>query len=241
MSWDNETSQTMTKNESKLGEAEIEWLMRRGICFPKPMVQYPVQDVLELEPIESWPFAAYFSPPARGRHKLDHENTCKSERLWNVYIVNHRFLRMPSPLAPRSRGNCRAFDQGFTLVELLAVMAVIAILAALTLMAMGGINRKAAMDQTRVEVAAIANALEQYKSVNDYYPDDDPNEDYKLPASTVLPFLGSSKVNISDGKVIDPFGAAYIYKKPGTRNPASFDLWSAGSDSQSATDDIGNW
>lgn len=120
-------------------------------------------------------------------------------------------------------------------------MAIIAILAALTLMAMGGVNRKAATDKTRVEVAAIANALEQYKSVNDDYPATLTAQEGNV--DSLFPFLGSSsKLNISEsGQLTDAFGNPYIYNKPGTRNPASFDLWSAGADSQSDADNIGNW
>jgi general secretion pathway protein G len=128
----------------------------------------------------------------------------------------------------------------FTLIELLVVIAIIAILAGLSLMAMGGVNRKATLDKTRVEVAAIANALEQYKGVNEVYPstlqatqDDD---------QSILPFLDSAKLTIdNDGRLLDPFGNPYLYTLPGERNPASFDLRSEGADPQSESDDIGNW
>lgn len=105
---------------------------------------------------------------------------------------------------------------------------------------MGGVNRKAAMSRTRVEVAAIVNALEQYKSVNDDYPATLTAAD-GAPES-LRPFLISTKLDISSsGQVLDPFGTAYNYRKPGTKNPASFDVWSNGANSQSDDDNIGNW
>ena len=147
---------------------------------------------------------------------------------------------MTSPTTCYSRYSCRFFGRGFTLIELLIVVAVIAILAALTLSVMGGVNRKAAMSRTRVEVAAIVNALEQYKSVNDDYPATLTAVD-GAPES-LQPFLVSTKLDISSsGQVLDAFGNAYNYRKPGTKNPASFDVWSDGADSQSDDDNIGNW
>lgn len=130
-------------------------------------------------------------------------------------------------------------NPAFTLIELLVVIAIMAILAALSLLAMRGVNSKAAIDKTRVEVAAIANALEQYKSVNDGYPAELTAE--KGNANSIGSFLGSSKLNISGaGELIDPFGKPYNYVKPGTKNPASFDLESEGPTSKQE-DNIGNW
>jgi general secretion pathway protein G len=40
----------------------------------------------------------------------------------------------------------------------------------------------------------------------------------------------------------DPWGNDYRLAAPGTRNPASFDVWSAGPDGVDGTeDDVGNW
>jgi general secretion pathway protein G len=44
------------------------------------------------------------------------------------------------------------------------------------------------------------------------------------------------------GALHDPWGNRFFYKAPGTHNPDSYDLWSAGPDRHSGTsDDIRNW
>ena len=134
----------------------------------------------------------------------------------------------------------------FTLIELLVTITVIAILAGITLAAMGGVNQKATRDKTKAEIAAISNALEQYKSVNDTYPTAGGNSTVPFASSgnaTIRPFYIANKVQTnSSGELQDPYGKAYLYQVPGTKNPASFDVWSAGKDGCGASDDdIGNW
>lgn len=133
---------------------------------------------------------------------------------------------------------------GFTLIELLVVIAVIAVLAGFTLAAMGGINQKAARDRTKAEVAAIANALERYKSQNDSYP---AAAGSNVPYAAISAFMPASASSLStNGSVVvlnDPYGNPYLYLLPGSNNMVSFDVWSVGQDTaQNATnDDIGNW
>jgi general secretion pathway protein G len=128
----------------------------------------------------------------------------------------------------------------FTLIELLVTITVIAILAGITLGAMGGVNQKANRDKTKAEIAAISNALEQYKSVNDSYPTAGGNSTVPFAATgaTIRPFYIANKVQTnSSGQLQDPYGNAYKYKTPGDNNPASFDVWTT--DSKGNT--IGNW
>jgi general secretion pathway protein G len=132
----------------------------------------------------------------------------------------------------------------FTLIELLVVVAVIAVLAGFTLAAMGGINQKAARDRSKAEVAAIANALERFKSQNDRYP---AANGANLPYAAIRAFLPVSDSSLStNGSVVvfnDPYGTPYLYRLPGSNNIATFDVWSAGQNSSATAtnDDIGNW
>ena len=138
---------------------------------------------------------------------------------------------------------------GFTLVELLVVITVIALLAGLTLAAVGGVNQKAYRDKTKAEIAAISNALEQFKSARDYYPTNSTTNAEPLsltntttPNDSLRPFYIANKVQTnSSGELQDPYGNAYQYQIPGAKNPASFDVWSIGKNGTDSSDDIGNW
>ena len=134
---------------------------------------------------------------------------------------------------------------GFTLIEILVTITVIALLAGLTLAAVGGVNQKASRDKAKAEIAAICNALEQYKSVNDSYPPAGTGGTvpFTPTGETIRPFYIANKIETnSSGQLQDPYGNAYLYKKPGNKNPASFDVFSTGKDgAANTTDDIGNW
>lgn len=135
---------------------------------------------------------------------------------------------------------------GFTLIELLVTITVIAMLAGLTLAAVSGINQKANRDKAKAEIAAICNALEQFKSVNDTYPAAGGNGTVPFATTgnaTIQPFFVANKISTnSSGQLLDPYGNAYLYTQNGTKNPASFDVFSKGKDGVSNTsDDIGNW
>ena len=60
--------------------------------------------------------------------------------------------------------------EGFTLVEILAVMAIISILAALTIGLYGRVKDKQVESRGQSELAAIELALENYKAKNGQYP-----------------------------------------------------------------------
>jgi general secretion pathway protein G len=157
---------------------------------------------------------------------------------------------IPSPSALRHQSSAIGRNAAFTLIELLVVITVIAILASLTLAISGGANQKAALDKARAEVTAIANALEQYKSVNDAYPPAGSGNTvpFAPTGATIRPFYTAARIQTnSSGQLEDPYGNAYQYQSPGSRNPASFDVWSRGKNgitdaaSSNSTDDIGNW
>ena len=61
-------------------------------------------------------------------------------------------------------------SRGFTLIELLAVITIIVILAGLTVGAMGWVQKKAAVDKCRAQIALLENGLEQFHADNGFYP-----------------------------------------------------------------------
>ena len=151
----------------------------------------------------------------------------------------------PPPNARESDLVPRINRSGFTLIELLVVITVIGILAAITLNIAGGVNQKAAMDKARAEIAAISNALEQYKNVKDYYPTNATTNPENLcltntnaPEDSIMPFYQASKVLTNAAvELLDPYGNPYQYRYPGINNPASFDVWTT----DSKGNIIGNW
>lgn len=135
----------------------------------------------------------------------------------------------------------REAPSAFTLIELLVVIAVIGILASIVLAAMGGANRKASIDRTRAEIAAIANALEAYRSQNGAYPP--PANGNTVPFTQIQGYLQAEKIALAGNTLVDPFGQNYIYRlPPGTRNRVTFDLFSYGGAQQDETNKhVGNW
>lgn len=60
--------------------------------------------------------------------------------------------------------------RAFTLIELLTVIAIVAILAAIALGGLRGVNQRAKTGQAKAELAALAQALEDYKRHYGGYP-----------------------------------------------------------------------
>jgi prepilin-type N-terminal cleavage/methylation domain-containing protein len=67
-------------------------------------------------------------------------------------------------------GPSRRRRSAFTLVELLTVIAVIAILTTISIGAVRGAKERAAIAQAKAELAALANALEDFKRLYGDYP-----------------------------------------------------------------------
>lgn len=151
----------------------------------------------------------------------------------------------------------------FTLIELLAVIAIICILAALIVGASRYAWQKAATSRAQSEIAAMENALENYKNDNGAYPfstinrsdfsDNNTNLYSSLAGGSKIYFnFQSSQLSVQAGgtatNVLDPFGKPYNYfnPPPGStdikNNQATFDLWSYGpSGTDGAPDEIANW
>ncbi|MBU6409807.1 MAG: type II secretion system major pseudopilin GspG [Verrucomicrobia bacterium] len=126
--------------------------------------------------------------------------------------------------------------RAFTLVEMLLVVTIIGILAALVIPKMVGRSEQARETAARADISSIKTALDAFEVDNGYYPKTLQGL-IQQPSNTKNwhgPYLDSIPQ--------DPWGNPYSYEYPGKHNPNSFDLWSAGPDGKSGTqDDIGNW
>ena len=130
--------------------------------------------------------------------------------------------------------------RGFTLIEVMLVMTIIVIMAAFAVMAYGPIQRKAYINQAKIQVQSFKTCIDRFNLDIGFYPQslDDLRQapgGLPNPAKWDGPYLGTDVPP-------DPWGRPYQYVAPGRHNPDSFDVWSLGPDGQDNTaDDIGNW
>jgi len=127
--------------------------------------------------------------------------------------------------------------KGFTLIEIMLVVAIIGVLAAMVVPRLTGRTQqtKIAVTQADVDVNAPL-ALDLYELDMGQFP-------------TGLGSLMENKTNSDSwhGPYLkkmpkDAWGQEYIYKSPGTHNKYGYDMYSAGPDGQTGTnDDICNW
>lgn len=143
---------------------------------------------------------------------------------------------MPTPTRRRARPR----RQGFTLIELLLVMVIIAVLAALVLPKLTGrvgeSKRQAAESQVK---SLFQTALDTYELDNGAFPTTSQGlEALRTKPSEAKNWKGPY---LSSEVPKDPWGNAYLYTCPGTRNKDGFDLSSMGEDGKDGTeDDIAN-
>lgn len=135
--------------------------------------------------------------------------------------------------APRRR-------RGFTLIEVLLVLVILVVLASLAVVAYGPIQRRANINAAKSQIGLFKTPLQTYQMTVGSYPQTldalrAPPADLANPAKWDGPYLDSDVP-------LDPWGAPYYYAYPGSHSVDSYDLWSAGPDGVSGTeDDIGNW
>ena len=146
---------------------------------------------------------------------------------------------------------------GFTLIEMLVTITIIVILAGLSLGSFKYVITKQANAQAELQIKLLETAIEEYKLDNGEYPPDDNGTNSLY---TELYYNGAQEPPVNDAKIylaqldpennkqswtegtgaavtlVDPWGAKYIYRNPGTVNP-DFDLLSMGQDG--VTDDNG--
>lgn len=100
----------------------------------------------------------------------------------------------------------------FTLVELMIVVAVIGVIAGIVLAAAGGVQKKAARDQTRTEIKSLMVGLERFRSDFGYYPTNDGSPS-TLGLYTNLTNYTTFKTNqVTNNQILDPYGYPYWYR-----------------------------
>lgn len=121
-------------------------------------------------------------------------------------------------------------NAGFTLIELMLVTVIIGVLAGMVVMVFTGSATDAKIKAASGDIKSYQNALDLFAlDNNDRYPDS-------------LSQLATGKKKYIRDLNKDPWGTPYIYEKPGSQHPESYDLYSAGPDAQKGTeDDVADW
>ncbi len=140
----------------------------------------------------------------------------------------------------------------FTLIELLAVIAIIIVLAGITVGGLNYASKKADQTKTIAAMTEFELALDTFKNDYGYYPVFDgevdlSKDEWKLFMNATTNKRKSPYIEgySTSDKIIDAYGNALRYKNPPAsgHNSTKYDLWSAGPDGDSSTDDdnICNW
>jgi general secretion pathway protein G len=138
--------------------------------------------------------------------------------------------------------------QGFTLIEIMAVVVIMGLLAGIVGAAVIGNLNQARTQTAGAQIKQLSSALTFYQMDNGRFP----TTDQGLQALVEKPAGSPEPRNYRPGGYLDsktipkdPWGGTYQYVSPGTQNPQSFDLWTLGADGtpggEGPDQDVSNW
>ena len=136
-------------------------------------------------------------------------------------------------------------QRGFTLIEIMVVVVIIGILGAIVVPQFMSRPDQAKTTAAKIDIQAIATALEMYRLDNARYPTTQQGLEalVKRPAGTPAA-RNWNPAGYLKSLARDPWGTPYQYLNPGTHS-AGYDLFSLGSDGvlggEEHAADIGNW
>jgi general secretion pathway protein G len=131
-------------------------------------------------------------------------------------------------------------QNAFTLLEIMIVVTIIAVLMGVAIYRLGGNIEYAKHTAVSSDTQSIGTQLRLYESMNGFLP----TTEQGLQALVVQPDSDprpSRWYQLFKEVPKDPWHNNYIYRNPGTKNPNSYDLFSAGPDRipDTADDDWG--
>lgn len=142
----------------------------------------------------------------------------------------------------------RKRDDGFTLIEIMAVVVIIGLLMAIVGNAIVGNLAKARVTTTKAQIQSLEAALTTYQMDNGRFPTSEQGLRalVEKPTGAPEPYAWRPGGYLAKKELPrDAWNNEFQYASPGERNPESFDLWSLGRDGKpggSEEDaDLGNW
>jgi general secretion pathway protein G len=133
---------------------------------------------------------------------------------------------------------------GFTLLEILLVVVIIGMLVGIAAVKFGPQMGQSRITAARAQIHTYKQALDIYELNNSFFPATEQGLMALFVAPTTPPVPGNWRGPYADGERPrkDPWGHEYVYRNPGQKNPAGYDLYSWGPDGiEGNEDDIGNW
>lgn len=133
-------------------------------------------------------------------------------------------------------------SSGFTLIEMLIVLAIISLLVGMGTYMMKNVIVDAEVGRAKADIQALNASLIRYKTRAGFYPTTEQGLKALVSMPTVGPKPQSYTSLIAEQAIIDPWTQPYEYRRPGEKNPETYDIFSKGADGKVGTDDdIGNW
>jgi general secretion pathway protein G len=131
------------------------------------------------------------------------------------------------------------FDQsGYTLFEIMLVLGIIAVLVGSAIYMLVGNIDVAKEQRVNSDIEAISMQLRTYEMLNYRMPTTEQGLKALVAQPSTEPRPRRWK-QLMKSVPIDPWGAEYVYRNPGKRNPSGFDVYSLGPDGKDSDDDIG--
>ncbi|CAN5432327.1 type II secretion system major pseudopilin GspG [soil metagenome] len=130
----------------------------------------------------------------------------------------------------------RKNQSAFTLLEIMLVVSIIAVLLSVAIYRLRGSLETGKMVAVQADLQSISTQLKVYESFNGFVP----TTEQGLQALVARPSTDpqpSRWTQLLDSVPKDPWRTPYIYVSPGRKNPAGYDLYSAGPDRQPDTSD----
>jgi general secretion pathway protein G len=131
------------------------------------------------------------------------------------------------------------YDQsGYTLFEIMLVLGIIAVLVGSAIYMLVGNIDVAKEQRVNSDIEAISMQLRTYEMLNYRMPTTEQGLKALVSQPSTEPRPRRWK-QLMKSAPIDPWGAEYVYRNPGKKNPSGFDVYSLGPDGKESDDDIG--